>query len=461
MRIHDTDPDELPDFVAAWLPTQRWFANKSRAHPMRSAGTFSMESAEAGVRIQTYLVQVAAAPEPVLYQVPITERIEPLAGGNDALIAERGSRFYYDGTHDPAYTAALWRLIREEIRSPERMPNARGKALSTVDPELAYSSRVLGGEQSNTSIVYEPIGATPAAAIICKLYRVVHGGVNPDIVVQRALAALGSSAVSRPIGYVSGEWAGAGVPFERITGHLAFAQEFIRDAPDAWRVAMATARRGEEFTTRARELGMAIADVHVKLAEAMPTTEPQAESIGTMVDGMLARVRAAELDVPELAEFRTAIEAGLAAARRVPWPRLQRIHGDFHLGQVLDAPGRGWIIIDFEGEPLVPMGERGRPDCILRDLAGMLRSFSYVGGALAQAGARGDLGDWVAKCRTAFLDGYASRAGQDPREHQVLLDAFELDKAVYEARYESLNRPAWLPIPLAAIRRLAASAAKR
>ena len=403
------DPNELPDFVAAWLPTQRWFANKSQALELSSAGAFSMESAEAGVRIQTHLVRVASAPAPVLYQVPVTERLEPLAGGNDALIAERGSRFYYDGPHDPAYTAALLRLIRQESRSPERMPNARGKALATRDTELAYSSRVLGGEQSNTSIVYEPIGATSATAIICKLYRVVHAGMNPDIVVQRALAALGSSAISRPIGYLWGEWAGPGVPFERLTGHLAFAQEFIRDAPDAWRVATA-AQRGEEFTTRARELGTAIADVHVKLAESMPTFEPRAESIGGMVDAMLARFRTAEHDVPELAEFRASIEAGLDEARRVPWPRLQRIHGDFHLGQVLDAPGRGWIIIDFEGEPLVPMIERGQPDCILRDLAGMLRSFSYVGGTLAEAGARADLHDWVAGCRTAFLDGYASRA---------------------------------------------------
>ena len=100
---------------------------------------------------------------------------------------------------------------------------------------------------------------------------------------------------------------------------------------------------------------------------------------------MTARSRAAEDEVPELAPYRSAIESGLDAARRVPWPRLQRIHGDFHLGQVLDAPGRGWIVIDFEGEPLVPLSERGRPDTVMRDIAGMLRSFSYVGGTLASA----------------------------------------------------------------------------
>ena len=133
---------------------------------------------------------------------------------------------------------------------------------------------MLGGEQSNTSIVYEPDDATDPA-IICKLYRVIHGGENPDIALHSALAVFGSSRVSRPIGYLTGEWSGSGRPAERITGHLAFAQEFIRDAPDAWRVAVEAASRGEDFSARAHELGAAIAGVHGTLAEAMPTAEAQ------------------------------------------------------------------------------------------------------------------------------------------------------------------------------------------
>ena len=452
----------VPDFVAAWLVSQRWFG-KSHAPDVRSLGSWSLDSSEAGVRIQTHLLQAASSPEPVLYQVPITERSVPLAGGESALIAERGARFYYDGAHDPAYAAALLRLIRDEGRSVQRMPNARGTRLSSLGRPEAYSSRVLGGEQSNTSIVYEPTDASSDPAVICKLYRVIHGGDNPDIAVHSALAAFGSSRVSRPIGYLSGEWSGPGRPAERITGHLAFAQEFIRDAPDAWRVALEAARHGEDFSARAHELGAAIAGVHRTLAEAMPTAEAGSGSIEAVVSEMRARCLAAEHDVPELAPYRSAIESGLDAARRVPWPRLQRIHGDFHLGQVLDAPGRGWIVIDFEGEPLVPLSERGRPDTVMRDIAGMLRSFSYVGGTLASARTRpqADIADWVARCRASFLDGYASVSDLDPREHEVLLAAFELDKAVYEARYEARNRPSWLPIPVAAIHRLAGSGAGR
>jgi maltokinase len=224
-----------------------------------------------------------------------------------------------------------------------------------------------------------------------------------------------------------------------------------------------SARRGEDFSARAHELGAAIAGVHRTLAEAMPTAEAESGSIDAVVSAMRARCRAAEREVPELAQYRSAIESGLDAARRVPWPRLQRIHGDFHLGQVLDAPGRGWIVIDFEGEPLVPLSERGRLDTVMRDIAGMLRSFSYVGGTLASARTRpqADITDWVARCRASFLDGYASVSDLNPREHDALLAAFELDKAVYEARYEARNRPSWLPIPVAAIRRLTGSGAGR
>ena len=148
------------------------------------------------------------------------------------------------------------------------------------------------------------------------------------------------------------------------------------------------------------------------------------------------------------------------------------MHGDYHLGQVLQVPGRGWVLLDFEGEPMRPMGERSAPDLALRDVAGMLRSFDYVEGSLTlarsqttglDADARGldaqeDASDdraraWAVSARTAFLAGYRAGSGAPPEG--ALLDALELDKAVYEAIYEARHRPAWLPIPLAAVARLA------
>lgn len=150
--------------------------------------------------------------------------------------------------------------------------------------------------------------------------------------------------------------------------------------------------------------------------------------------------------MPAVADRAPAVEAVYRTALERPWPRLQRIHGDLHLGQVLAVPHGGWRIVDFEGEPLRPMAERAIPDLPPRDVAGMLRSFDYAG---AVAGGP-DAGSWAKACQAAFVDAYAGADGSvelDP----VLLQALVLDKAVYESIYEARNRPDWLPVPLAGI----------
>jgi maltokinase len=138
---------------------------------------------------------------------------------------------------------------------------------------------------------------------------------------------------------------------------------------------------------------------------------------------------------------------------------MQRIHGDLHLGQALRTVTR-WVLIDFEGEPMAAIDARRDLDLALRDVAGMLRSFDYAGHhRVIESGYDPQLsyraGEWSDRNRDAFCVGYTRAAGSDPRAHDVLLRAFEADKAVYEAIYESRNRPAWLPIPLASLSRLA------
>jgi len=127
--------------------------------------------------------------------------------------------------------------------------------------------------------------------------------------------------------------------------------------------------------------------------------------------------------------------------------RVQLIHGDFHLGQALHrSDPSGWILIDFEGEPLKSAAERGEPDSAWRDVAGALRSFEYARGVHPEPDSAAAK-RWCRAARAAFLDGYL--AGEPAP--LGLLRAYELDKAIYEVRYELRNRPEWAHIPLGSV----------
>jgi maltokinase len=185
------------------------------------------------------------------------------------------------------------------------------------------------------------------------------------------------------------------------------------------------------------------------------------------VDALLSTIErdAAALQgrLPEITELLPAVHRtctdlarGLAGAQAFD----QRIHGDLHLGQVLRTVD-GWVVIDFEGEPAVPLAERREPKSPFKDLAGMLRSFDYaaryplyMSTVDAQRSYRSD--EWLARNRSAFLDGYADAYGVDPRDDPALLTAHELAKAVYEVDYELRHRPGWVRIPLDAVRSLTA-----
>ncbi|WP_416394319.1 MULTISPECIES: phosphotransferase [unclassified Curtobacterium] len=405
--------------LAGWIAHQRWYTAKGGTPRLRTLAE------PAGTR----LVLDDVPTGPVLYQVPV---------GTDDTGAVR------DATTDPDWIRGLAARIDADDESLVPIGSVR-------------SSRVLSGEQSNTSVICE---TDSGAEVIVKVFRVLHHGDNPDVTTQLALSAAGSARVPRVHGALRASWPDAGRADGTATGHLAFAQEFLPGLQDAWRVALGDARDGTPFAADAERLGAALAEVHRTLAEALPT-EPADEARRTAaIATMHGRLDAAAREAPAIAEHVDAVRGVYARAADAEWPDLQRIHGDLHLGQVLAAPEpRGWVFLDFEGEPLRPLTERSLPDVTLRDVAGMLRSFDYVAGALAQDAEPVDAGAWAHDARSAFLDGYQRGTGSDLRAHRELLDAFELDKAVYEVVYETRNRPDWVGIPLAAVTRLVARSA--
>lgn len=402
--------------LGAWVARQRWYAGKSHEPRFRVLDSRSVPGAT------RYLLMDDAGSSPALYHVPIAVVDSPPSA--DAVIARDADGYLIDATQHPAFTIGML-------------------AEMGVDVSRVTGSRVLTGEQSNTSIVYDEDGQP---TIILKLFRTLHHGENPDVTVQRVLSDAGSPFVPRFFGSLGTEWPDVGRESGVAHGTLGFAQEFLRGVRDGWTIALEAARERRDFTDAARDLGVAVAGVHGALGAALETADAQPDDVAATAAAWRRRLAIAAAEVPAVADRSAAIDAVYTAALQRPWPRLQRIHGDLHLGQVLAVPGGGWRIVDFEGEPLRPMEERAIPDLPPRDVAGMLRSFDYA----AAVGGGPDAAGWAAACRTAFLDAYVSAAGSvalDP----VLLNALVLDKAVYESIYEARNRPDWLPVPLAGI----------
>ncbi|MCU1533584.1 MAG: phosphotransferase [Glaciihabitans sp.] len=439
----------LLELLTSWLPAQRWYGATGSAPALEIKGEWSVRyDGATGARVRTLYLLDRGADTVVLYQVPLVER-SILPPGVPA-IGEVDGHLVCDGPKDPDYARVLLALMQDETTLAHG--GAAGHHQPGAEARTIVSTRVLSGEQSNTSIICE---VEQGAPIIMKVFRALHHGDNPDVVLQSAIAATGSALVPASIGHLSGSWPDSGQPEGVAHGHLVFAQEFLPDSEDAWRVALRAAESDDDFTARARALGEATADVHATLAAAMPTREATSNDVDATLASMHSRLELALREVPTLEVCRDAILAVFAEAAEAPWGRMQRIHGDYHLGQVLSVPGRGWVLVDFEGEPLRPMTERGQLDHTLRDVAGMLRSFDYAAGSVALVGGGEAPHAWAAAARHAFVDGYISRSGVDVRDHGALLDAFEIDKALYEAVYEARNRPGWLSIPTAAIRRLA------
>ncbi len=339
-----------------------------------------------------------------------------------------------------------------------------------VDPELCLALlvhvapddpaslvRPLNLEQSNTSIVYDE-------RLIMKVFRRLHDGPNPDVEVTDALARVGFEHISAPV-----------ATWSRDGRDLAVVREFLIGATDGWQLALTSlrdlydrrldpAQSGGDFAPEARRLGEITGELHVALAEAFGSSPGDPGAWAEAMRTHLARVPAdtdrAPFDSARVAELYDRVAGFQDVGRAI------RVHGDYHLGQTMRADA-GWFVLDFEGEPQLPVHERRQPSSPLRDVAGMLRSFHYAArSGLAERGDEVDdeltglAGAWEERASGAFLRGYLGAGGvdallpTDPAARTAVLDAFVLSKAVYEVGYELANRPDWVHIPVAAVNRL-------
>ncbi|YAL84172.1 1,4-alpha-glucan branching protein GlgB [Dermacoccaceae bacterium W4C1] len=462
------------DLIDGWISTQRWYRGTAPAPSLRALGAYRFDDPAGEVGIEIHVLADESGPTPTIYQVPLTYRATPLTDVSSAAFVGTmqhsvlGTRYVYDGAHDGVFATALIgavlggvpqaveEIVGEDGSQQARTPSARVVAGAPAQTAVQVSNpRVLGVEQSNTSLVADLRTDDGVQPVIVKLFRVLQSGPNPDVQVQQALTAAGSAQVSPFLGVLHGEWDD---PQGRLagSGDLAFAQHFLADAPDGWAEATRSAAAGSDPGPEAYSLGRATAALHTALAEQLPTTTASPELIDSIAEGMLRRFSAAaELD-PDLAQDRATVETVIQDLRTAQWPLLQRIHGDYHLGQVLRS-GNSWVMLDFEGEPLRPLQERNEPDTVLRDVAGMLRSYDYAAGSVRLTTGT-DASAWARAARAAFLTGYNEVSDIDLARSRSLLRAYELDKALYELTYEVGHRPDWVPIPEAAVQRLLAAA---
>jgi trehalose synthase-fused probable maltokinase len=429
------DLERLPE----WLEQQRWYASKSRS-------ITGIEVAESAT----------LRDEPMLLLALVQARF---ATGTHELYQLLLAPGTFDALIEPSEAAELVAGFErsETIETAQgRFSFERANGLGEVRP--GAPARPIGAEQSNSSIIYDE-------RLVLKVFRKLEPGINPELEMLRFLSAHGFAHIAPLQGWY--EYGG-----QALSATLGVAQTYLPNAIDGWDLALEEiVSRPDVFLDRLGGLGGVTAEMHNALASdagdpAFSPEEPSQESLSLLtatVDEDIERVFLRLPDderVADIAGRSQDVRERLAArAQAGVGGRVIRTHGDYHLGQTLSTPDRGWVIIDFEGEPARPLHERRQKRSALRDVASMLRSFAYATSAVEIMRGQTAPEDFEPRARERFLESYFERvdgALLPGGEAQVwsLLSVFELEKAIYELRYELDNRPDWVPIPVAGIRRL-------
>jgi maltokinase len=436
-----------------YVTQQRWYGAKSRAV----------------ARAQVLDAVVVRTAEPKLALALVEMRYD--TGAHDiyqVLYTQHGEELQIDGIDD-AQTA---RELVSGMRSGLTLPGADGvvefapiEGFAGLGREL-LDVRPVGAEQSNSSIVFDD-------ELILKVFRRLEPGINPELEMLRFLTEHGFVNIA-PLG---GWYAYSGGPLSATLGIL---QQFVVAGQDGWELALREIGEApDDFLRRLRRLGEVTGEMHTTLGSdandaAFSPETPSVESLGLLTATVDEEIERVFLTLPDGDErlgpivgrgeevreqLRLLTHAGATG-------KVIRTHGDYHLGQTL-WQGSGledWVILDFEGEPARSLTERRRKRSPLRDVAGMLRSFAYAASAANLLRGTPAPPGWEEQARSHFLDGYLGTVDASllpPGEVAIerLLSVFELEKAVYELRYELDNRPDWVGIPVAGIQRLIEQAA--
>ena len=451
--------------LARFLTRQRWFAAKTR-------GVGTLEVVDwAVLDREGSLLLLLLAVDGDRYYIPVALGDE---APPDRVLARRGAERVVDAHDDARFGPCLLRAIA----AGDTLGGRRGRFACRPTPGWVFPpdapvrpGRRLTGEQSNTCLA---IGD-----LVLKSLRRPPPGVSPDLEITRFLTArTGFRHVPRLAGWLEYTTAAE-------TATLAVLHELVPNTGDGWTHLVSTlsgrgaavGRGPDPLVDDLRQLGAVTGALHAALASDDRDPDFRPEPVTRADVARWAADITREL-APLALWHRLGADRGLvdeAVARTlagletlVEGTLKIRIHGDYHLGQVLKTAD-AFVVIDFEGEPARPLSERRLKQPALRDMAGMLRSLDYAAHAVARArpeeerpGALTALIAWEEQAREACLAGYLDAlagtpaalvpAGSDPLRRACA--AFELQKAGYELRYEMDNRPDWLPIPLAGIDRI-------